>query len=189
MRTRLFYFALFAIVAINANAQSDNSYYLNTALEKLKAGDCESAQKFYNVYKDLSGSSISSVEVLIADCSRKASVKYAINDKIKVGDLLYRVAYIEDDGKHGFAIYDYGSGPINEQMITERKLPTRAEMNLLYPHRKELNLLLDISYWTNDIALPKENYSCWMSSNPKSNIDFTNESHTRSREILYIYRF
>lgn len=50
---------------------SEHSKFLNMAMEKLEAGDCESAQKYYDIYKELSGESKSSVQTLIDDCKKK----------------------------------------------------------------------------------------------------------------------
>ena len=47
---------ILVLVGGSISAQSDYSNYLNKALEKLEAGECESAQRFYNIYKELSGS-------------------------------------------------------------------------------------------------------------------------------------
>lgn len=75
MKNKLFLLAFFCMCVFGVNAQSDYSSYLNKALEKLEAGDCEAGRRFYNVYKELSGKSVLSVEELISDCSRSAGYK------------------------------------------------------------------------------------------------------------------
>ena len=187
MKVKSFLFAVFAIFTVAACAQSDDySQVLQKVMEKIESGDCAGAKNWYAYYKEMTGRGVSSIEVLIGDCTNRAGKKYALNDKIKIGEYLYRVAYIEEDGVHGFAIYDYGSGPINEQMITGRKLPTRSEINLIYPNRKKLNLLEDINYWTIDRYDTSQNYYCKMGSN---NISFSYNPISNSYAILLIYRF
>ena len=68
------------MVGCSINAQSDYSNYLNKALEKLEAGECESAQRFYNIYKELSGSQSSYVESRIQECSEKLYCKESISN-------------------------------------------------------------------------------------------------------------
>lgn len=193
MKTKIILIATFAIIAVNLNAQSDYSTYLNKAMENLEEGDCKSAQKYYNVYKELSGDVKPALEVLLEDCvsGQKSTVrKYSINDKIKIGEFLYRVAYVEEDSIHGLAIYDYGSGPLTNEMITGRKLPTRSEMSLIYPNRKKLNLLENVSYWT--IEHHSKTYDsnlywvCWFGH---KKISFEWRDCRNSYKILYIHRF
>ncbi len=184
MKTKLFLFALLAMAALSVSAQSDYSNYLNKAMEKLDEGDCSSAQKFYNVYKELSGRSVSSIELLLADCTRSASKTYAINDKIKIGNYIYRVAYIEDEGKHGFAIYDLGSGPITDEMLTNRQLPTRSEMAIIASKAKDLKLDASLYYWTLDKRSSSTNYIYKLTSKDTS-WDYT----SNSQATLLIYRF
>lgn len=62
-------------VTVYVSAQRDYSEYLDTVMVKLKAGDCNAAQKFYNVYKDLTGNTKSSIEVLIEDCIKEKEKK------------------------------------------------------------------------------------------------------------------
>lgn len=134
MKTKLVFLSILIFNVTCVCAQNDYSNYLNRAMEKLESGDCESAQKFYNVYKDLSGETKKSVETLIADCSKKIvgqKSSYRINDKLEINGKLYRVAHIEDKGKHGFAIYDMGAGPITKEMINARQLPTTSEMLII----------------------------------------------------------
>jgi hypothetical protein len=68
MKTRTFLLALFAMVAFGLNAQTDSTYYLHKALQKLEEGDCEAAQKSYNIYKELDGEEKPSVQISIDDC-------------------------------------------------------------------------------------------------------------------------
>lgn len=184
MKAKIIIFVAFAAVALSASAQSDYSSYLNQAMAKLEAGDCEAAQKLYNVYKDLSGESKPSVQVLIDDCSQKKEDKiYKINDKIQINSLTYKVIYIEDKGKHGFAVCDYGSGPITDEMITGRKLPTRSEMKIIYKNRHKIKLI-DGYYWTIDEYDKGQNYYLSFYYN-----DWKYASRTSSKGLLLMYRF
>ena len=187
MKTKALLFALFVVVPFFMNAQSDYSNYLNKAMTKLDEGDCDAAQKFYNVYKELAGKSVSSIEVLIKDCKDNQSnkaINYAINDKIKVGEYLYRVAYIEDNGAHGIAICDYGAGPLTDKMVTDRMLPTRSEMALISSNAEQLKLNKYLYYWTLDRYDSGHNYTCRLSD---YSIDI--KSRESSHAILLIYRF
>ena len=147
------FIVMFATFALIANAQSDYSNYLNKALEKLEAGDCEAAQNFYNVYKELSGKSASSVEVLLKDCNREKN--YSVGDKIMVGDSTYTVAYIRDGGKHGLAILNRGwQSIIDTDYVARMSIPTLEELQLIYENRDLLSLY-DI-YWTCTKSGPKQ---------------------------------
>lgn len=184
MKTKSFFLALFAITSLCLNAQSDYSNYLNKAMEKLDEGDCSSAQKFYNVYKELSGKTVSSLEVLIADCSRNANKTYAINDKIKIGNYIYRVAYTEDNGAHGFAIYDLGASPLSKDRIENRQIPTRSEMAMIAVHAKDLKLDTNLWYWTLDV---RDNSSTWCYKFANKSTDWW--PNGTSCQVLLIYRF
>ena len=185
MKTKIVLFAIFATVAFNVNAQTDYSNYLKKAMDKLESGDCESAQKFYNVYKDLSGESKPSVQILINDCMKKADEGkvYKINDKIERGGKIYKVVHTEDKGTHGFAVCDMGSGPITDNMIANRQLPTRSEMKIIIRNRHKINLTSG-KYWTMDKSRDRFYYwdcgwSDWMPGGRQSD----------SHGLLYIYRF
>lgn len=185
MKAKLYLLAFFCACVLDMNAQSNYSSYLNKALEKLEIGDCESAQKFYNVYKDLSGDEKTSVQVIIDDCLQKLNSEkvYAINDKIQVNSLTYKVIYIEDEGKHGFAVCDYGSGPIKDDMISARRLPTRSEMKIIYQNRRKIKLT-DGYYWTIDEYDDGRNYYLSFYSD-----SWNYASRTDSYGLLLIYRF
>ena len=141
----LFSFLTF-MVYVSAQTE-DYSKYLNNALEKLELGDCDAAQKYYNVYKELAGKSAISVEVLLAECGKEQT--YKVGDYIKVGDEKYQVAYVRDGGKHGLAVLNKGWQAISDKkdvFITRKGIPTLEEMKLLYANR-DLVRLYDI-YWT-----------------------------------------
>lgn len=144
MITKLSLLAIFALFVFNVSAQSDYSSYLNKALEKLEAGDCEAGRKFYNVYKELSGKSVLSVEELISDCSRSAG--YKLGDIITVGDVKYIVVYIRDNGQHGYAVFDKGWIGLVWTDITKKSVPTLQEMKQIYANRDAVRMY-DI-YWT-----------------------------------------
>ena len=93
MKTKIILLPLIIACALSVQAQSDYESYINKAMEKLEIGDCEGAQKYYNVFKDLSNTTKASIEVLINDC--KQNKVYAINDKITINGNIYKVAHIE----------------------------------------------------------------------------------------------
>ena len=188
MKTKLFVIVVFIMMAHISSAQSDDyQKYLDKALSSLENGNCDAAKKWYDVYKELTGKTVSSVEVLIQDCKPTSSAKkYAINDKIEIDGFLYRVAYIEDDGAHGFAIYDFGAGPITEEMINNRKLPTKSEMALIAENADTLKLLKGEYYWTID-RYSNSNISNCTYDLLSGNIN--NSNHSLARGRLLIYRF
>ena len=144
MKTKSIFFVLFAALIFTASAQSDYSSYLNKAMEKLETGDCEAAQKYYNVYQELSGETKSSVQVLIDDCtkSRNKEQTYVIGDEMHVKDTTYIVAYIRDGGKHGFAILNLGWKRLYlyTDNILRQEVPTLDELKLIYQNRDVLRI-------------------------------------------------
>lgn len=142
MKTKLLIIATFAMVACMVYAQTDDFSYLNKAMEKLEAGDCKSALTNYNIYKDLSGKSVPSVEALIAECDKDRV--YAIGEAMIVEGKEYKVAYIRDDGKHGFAVRDLGWEEVKGYRPIS--IPTLKELREVYKNRDKLKFY-DI-YWS-----------------------------------------
>lgn len=66
---------LLLILPMSLVAQKDYSEYLDSTLVNLKKGNCDAAQKFYNVYKELAGETKPSIEVLIEDCKKEKQQK------------------------------------------------------------------------------------------------------------------
>lgn len=143
MKTKLL-FAFCVLFVCNVAAQSDYSSYLTQSMDELKKGNCEGAQKWYNVYKELSGESKPSVQVMIDDCIQKVNEEksYSIGDKIKIDNKIYKVAYVEDGGKHGFAVCENGSGSKPDNSV----IPTWAEFKLIDKNNKVLKLCG--KYWS-----------------------------------------
>lgn len=134
-------------IAVSVSAQTNYSEYLDKALKELEDGNCDAAQKFYNVYKELAGKTVTSVEALLADCGKEET--YKVGDYIKVGDQKYQVAYIRDSGKHGLAVLNKGWQSMYDKRdiyITRKGVPTLEEMKLIYSNR-DIVRLYDI-YWT-----------------------------------------
>ncbi len=52
-------------------AQSGESSYLNLAMEKIESGECDAAQRYYNVYKELSGITSPELEQRLENCLKK----------------------------------------------------------------------------------------------------------------------
>ena len=180
---------LFSILTIMVcvSAQADYSDYLDKALKELEFGNCDAAQKFYNVYKELSGKTVTSVEVLLADCGKEKT--YKVGDYIQVGDEKYQVAYIRDGGKHGLAVLNkgwqsmYGKSDI---YITRKGVPTLEEMKLIYSNR-DIVRLYDI-YWTCSRNPSSSSYKYYVfdfSTNKIDEADYTRVAGI----ILLIHRF
>lgn len=149
MKTKLSLLAIFALFAFFLNAQSDYSSYLNKALEKLEAGDCDDAQKWYNVYKELSGETKPSVQVLIDDCKNAKVKKYSIGEKFQIEGTTFKVAYLDPSKEHGFAVYERTSSKTIDNSVKfygNAHLITLSELNQIIPNR--LLLGLRGSYWT-----------------------------------------
>ena len=140
MVSRLLLFVLFANIAFEANAQSNPQVYLDKAINKLETGDCAAAQSFYNIYKELSGKSIPSVEAMINDCKNILH----IGDTINVHGEKYTVAFLTSNKKHGFAIRDIGvhsiDNPNTLKYLSEQMIPTSAEMDTIYNKNKHIGL-------------------------------------------------
>lgn len=142
-RIILLFSILTSMVYVSAQTE-DYSKYLNNALEKLESGDCEAAQKYYNVYKELAGNSVTSVEVLLAECGKEKT--YKVGDYIQVGDEKYQVAYVRDEGKHGLAVLDKGWSRISIEEIEKKAIPTWDELKQIYVNHNVIGLF-DI-YWS-----------------------------------------
>jgi hypothetical protein len=181
MKLKALFFALIAMLAFTVNAQTDYSHYLNKAMQKIDEGDCEAAQKFYNVYKEMAGNSVASIEELIADCKDTpptTNKKYAVGDKIILDGKIYKVAYIEDGGLHGFAVCENGSGKKPSNDI----IPTWAEYKLI----KKANKTLKLSgrYWSTRAYNSTRHFVCGIGG--FSSFD---ASDSDVYDILLIYRF
>ena len=72
MKTKLVFLAMFAMIALTVNAQSEYDVYLQKARQRLAEGDCEGARKNYNVYKELTQKTDKSLERGIAECGPDA---------------------------------------------------------------------------------------------------------------------
>ena len=184
MKRTLILFFCFSSLLFSGYAQSDYSSYLDKALQKLESGDCDGAQKMYNVYKDLTGNTSASVERLIADCQHDTTKTYKVGDRIVIDGNFYKVAYVEDGGKRGFAVCEMGSGPLKKEYLEQRKIPTWSEFNLIKENNKILKL--DGRYWA-DRTSGSSYYVYRLAEGVSSGGDYYPMSY--SRDILFIYRF
>ena len=187
MKTKTLLFAFFAAVAFNLNAQDGNvqkdySHYLDKAMEKLDNGDCSAAQKLYNVYKELSKDPILSFEDLIEDCRSNDTVtKYAVGDKIKIKKDIYTVVHVEDGGKHGFAVCEYGSGTFDEKWNSDRLIPTSTEFSIMIENKIKLHG----RYWSTNVSSSGKDVWCYGFGEFEG--EWINKNETSG--ILFIYRF
>ncbi len=186
MRTKAIIFVVLIAISASSSAQSDYSSYLNKALEKLEAGDCEAGRRFYNVYKELSGKSVLSVEELISDCSRSAG--YKLGDIITVGDEKYTVVYIRDNGQHGYAVLDKGWIGMQWTDISKKSVPTLQEMKQIYSNRDAVRMY-DI-YWTctqDETSRYSTNYTYMdFSTGITKSAYYSNENEAK---VILIHRF
>lgn len=157
MKTKTILIALLAMYAFNAYAQSDYSSYLTKAMDKVEAGDCEAAQKFYNVYKDLSGDSKPSVQDLIDDC-KKENKTYSLGEKLGYrGGLTFYVAYLDSSKKHGLAVgkNGYSNKLTSSSMYCgEGHLVTLQELNKIIPNKNAIQI--SGNYWTSTVSKPSD---------------------------------
>ena len=194
MKTKMLLVALFAMTAFCVNAQTENSdysNYLNDALKKLEAGDCKGAQTYYNIYKELSGKSVSSVETMLNECNRDRA--YTVGETMMVDTLAYTVAYIRDGGKHGLAIRNIGwkcidcssDGYNKTEYIKRRGIPTIEELKLIYENRDILRLY-DI-YWSCTVSSSSTYY--YKTYNFSTRNISTKDYRDSYAIILLIHRF
>lgn len=80
-------FILICVVYSFAICAQTNDYtsYLSKARECVEAGNCDAAQRNYNVYKDLSGGRDYSLEEAIVKCKEKSSIKNVKTDYVDLG--------------------------------------------------------------------------------------------------------
>lgn len=151
MKTKLVFLSILIFNITCVCAQNDYSNYLNRAMEKLESGDCESAQKFYNVYKDLSGETKPSVQALIDNCNQEN--KYRIGGKIIVDGEEYTIAHLVGNKNHGFAIRDIGvislCVPSTLEYLKKQMIPSLDEMKIIYNNND--NLGFTGKYWTSSV--------------------------------------
>ena len=74
MKTMKFLVMVFALFVSStlAFAQDDYGFYLRKARQRIAEGDCEGAQRNYNVYKDLVKKTDKSLERMLAECGTDA---------------------------------------------------------------------------------------------------------------------
>lgn len=73
MKTKLVFLAMFAMIALTVNAQSDYENFLQNARQRLAEGDCLRAEMSYNVYTEMARKTNKEVERLIEECKNGGS--------------------------------------------------------------------------------------------------------------------
>lgn len=170
------------------NIQSDYSEYINKAIEKLEAGDCVAAQKFYNMYKELSGQTSSNLEKRLIDCLKEDKQTYHIGDIMPMtyhqnvkftylsgkeenkefkNQYKGRIAFLEDGGEHGFAVYYIGPGHLTQTVEFGGKVvhslpwpvPSLSEFQLMMPNIDILGIKEGEEFWTSS-SNDAQNYRC-----------------------------
>lgn len=151
MKTKILWCVMLAFSLFYGKAQTDYTKYLNDALKCLEEGNCEKAQRWYNVYVDLTNDKKPSVKEMIEDCinEQMKDKVYAVGDIMMVDSVAYTVAYVRDGGKHGLAVLDQGWGKISSRYsfyVKQKNLPTVDELNQIYSNRDIVRLYR--IYWT-----------------------------------------
>lgn len=119
MKNKLFILAIFALIALGAKAQ-DYSKYLDMALEKLEAGECDKARQYYGVYKEMTGDSKSSIEELLSDCyqtSEKAKSETKNQSKPKTNIDLSNNSYCQK-GKNRYVAWGMAGAGYPWNLVT-----------------------------------------------------------------------
>lgn len=147
---------MLAMFSFSANAQTDDySSYLTRAWECLDSGNCDAAQRNYNVYKEMTGNSNPSLENAINNCQNPPQLPvkktYNVGDNAKdiVGTDDYIIAYLDSSGEHGFAIRK-GTGKYESTWYASSSAPSISELRLLYNNRYVLNLTGE--YWSSTMV-------------------------------------
>ena len=135
-----------------AVAQSNYSEYLDLAMEKLKAQDCDAAQKYYNVYKELAGKSVSSMEVLIEDC--KAALANGPK-QIQINYQNYEVLPGDLEGTYTWSDANSACANLTAFGKSDWYLPTKDELAGLYKQKNEIGGFADYHYWSSTEYISK----------------------------------
>ena len=97
----MYFVLILSIPPVTLSAQ--NFDYLQAARDSLSKGNCEQAQKLYNVYKALENKVDYELESLIKDC-KDSPKQFKIGELIEIEGKSYPIAYIDITGQHGWAI-------------------------------------------------------------------------------------
>ena len=151
MKTKILWCVMLAFSLFYGKAQTDYTKYLNDALKCLEEGNCEKAQRWYNVYVDLTNDKKPSVKEMIEDCinEQMKNKVYAVGDTMMVDNKVYTVAFIREGGKHGLAVKDSGWHGISSDKsyyVTQQNTPTLEELKQIYGNRDYIGLYN--KYWT-----------------------------------------
>lgn len=189
MKTRTIIFAVFSIVTLFATAQTnDYSSYLNQAWSCVNSGNCDGAQRNYNVYKELTGMTNLKIEQVIDECKNgKNKVTENVNNMkpssvakgyIDLGlpsGTLWKESN-EDD--NNFYTWQQAKNKYNNS------LPSHKQMEELRSHCRFVNIgnnvkvigpngkyitLQNTGYRRSDGTITNTNYCCCWSSSSETN--------------------
>lgn len=176
---------LLLVVSQTMFAQSDYNFYLQKAQQLLAEGNCDGAQKNYNVYMELAQMTNYDLEQAIEECNKSKDSKNSKEESQKsynIGDNAtdfigyggYKIAYLDASGKHGFAIKEDG-----ESITTDTyNAPSIDELRIIYYNRYSLGLSGE--YWSKTDA---------NNINRRYTIDFsTGETHRRKWGSYWKYK-
>ena len=115
---------VFSALSFHCYAQSDPSVYIKLTKEKLAVGDCYEAQRFYKVYKGLTGKKDAAIEASIRDCNADANAPRVQKGYVDLG--LPSGTLWKDKNEPGFYTFDeavskFGSKLPTREMLEELK--------------------------------------------------------------------
>jgi hypothetical protein len=128
--------------------------------EAILKGDCDRAQRAYNVWKELTEKTNPDIEAEIEDC--KNSDKKKPTPKLKIGQDFQggRIAYLDDSGIHGWVVtisdvtneavyWDIANKTCKELTLdgySNWRLPSREELKMILKHKKLFGMHSE--YWS-----------------------------------------
>jgi hypothetical protein len=163
-------FAAMLLCSTAAWSQTDDTenQVMQKVTEALSQGDCDRAQRNYNVWKDLTQTTNSSVESRIKSCfdaKETATTKEDTksNSVLQVGQnytaIYYKqgdeysckgiIAYLDYSGKHGLLLRDEkrsNKTPKSWSVEAPWKVPTKEELETIY--KNKIKLGLNDEYWS-----------------------------------------
>lgn len=178
------YFFEGKIIDISTRKVIKNSQYPNDDKTKVESMDPQSQMR---VGRELAKQlDLYSTAQLIQQQQQKQQQAEA-EKLLKIGDIYktnhlysYRIGYLDGTNKHGIAyrVESKSTGPTASDFFKE-KVPTCAQLMLIYPNRKILGLTGE--YWSDDLAKKEKNgWGDW-SDNWYYTINFSNGKKEKRR--------
>lgn len=109
MKTIIWLVATIAVMVLSHDlyAQDDYGFYLQKAQQRLAEGDCDGAQRNYNVYKELTGIENADLENGINECQERKVKVIQQNQELRIQyEILKKKIYNLSDAKAKDVCYD-----------------------------------------------------------------------------------